>query len=212
MTGPLKESELAEVFDRVRTLLQTEISDFQRDSGQGEAAAFIASPVFNPKGLVIGFVALQLNNQHVFRVFTDYNGLGESGEAVVCVRAGEEFTLVAPPRHDPEAVINSGADRRPPRDRNAESRARPARLRRGDRFHGRPVVAAWSYLPSFRWGMVVKQDADEAFALINRQRTAIALLLLSTIAGVTVVGLWLSRTITQPIREAALSHRPRRLR
>ena len=41
-------------------------------------------------------------------------------------------------------------------------------------YRGQPVIAAWSYLPSFRWGMVVKQDVDEAFALINRQRKAIA--------------------------------------
>ena len=36
-------------------------------------------------------------------------------------------------------------------------------------YRGKPVVAAWSYLPSFRWGMVVKQDDGEAFALIYRQ-------------------------------------------
>ena len=39
-------------------------------------------------------------------------------------------------------------------------------------YRGEPVVAAWSYLPSFRWGLVVKQDGDEAFALINQQRLA----------------------------------------
>ena len=44
LTGPLKESELAEVFDRVRTLLQTEVSDYQMYPGRSEPAAFIASP------------------------------------------------------------------------------------------------------------------------------------------------------------------------
>ena len=34
-------------------------------------------------------------------------------------------------------------------------------------YRGKPIVAAWSYLPSYRWGMVVKQDVDEAFALVN---------------------------------------------
>ena len=34
-------------------------------------------------------------------------------------------------------------------------------------YRGEPVIAAWSYLPSYRWGMVVKQDIDEAFALIR---------------------------------------------
>ena len=71
--------------------------------GQSEPAAFIAGPVFNAQGRVIGFVALELVNPHVFRVFNDYNGLGETGEAVVTMRTGQSFTFVAPPRHDSRA-------------------------------------------------------------------------------------------------------------
>ena len=50
LTGPLKDSELAEVFDRVRTLLQIEVSDYQMYPGRSEPAAFIASPIFNTAG------------------------------------------------------------------------------------------------------------------------------------------------------------------
>ena len=205
LTGPLKGSELAEVFDRVRTLLQIEISDFQQYPGHREPAAFIATPVFNPSGLVVGFVAMQLKNQHVFRVFNDYNGLGDTGEAVVSVRTGEAFALVAPPRHDPEPAMKFKGRIG---DAMATAMQKAVRGQRGYGeaidYRGRPIIAAWSYLPSFRWGMVVKQDTDEAFALINRQKWAIALLLLSTIVLVTAVALWLARTITRPIREAAL--------
>jgi hypothetical protein len=49
-------------------------------------------------------------------------------------------------------------------------------------YRGEEVVAAWCYLPSFRWGMNVKQDAKEAFALVNFQRAAI----IGLLAGVTV--------------------------
>ena len=44
-------------------------------------------------------------------------------------------------------------------------------------YRGKPVVAAWSYLPSYRWGMVVKQDDGEAFALIYRQMLVVTALL-----------------------------------
>jgi methyl-accepting chemotaxis protein WspA len=204
LSGPLEKSELAEVFDRVRTLLQVEISDYQIYSGQTEPAAFIAGPVFNPQGRVIGFVALQLSNSQVFRAFKDYTGLGETGEAVVMVRSGETFRLVAPPRHDPGMVTTF-------QGRIGDSTAIPMqRAVQGQRgygesvdYRGQPVIAAWSYLPSFRWGMVVKQDVGEAFDLINRQRRAIVLLFVVTSLVVTAVALWLARTITQPIREAA---------
>ena len=44
-------------------------------------------------------------------------------------------------------------------------------------YRGNSVIAAWSYLPSFRWGMVVKQDDEEAFALIYRQLFVVSVLL-----------------------------------
>ena len=50
LSGPLKGSELAEVFDRVRTLVQTEVSDYELYQGRSEPAAFIAGPVFNGRG------------------------------------------------------------------------------------------------------------------------------------------------------------------
>ena len=48
-------------------------------------------------------------------------------------------------------------------------------------YRGMPVVAAWSYLPSYRWGMVVKQDIDEAFALVYKQRLVVTFLLAATV-------------------------------
>jgi len=205
LSGPLKGSELAKVFDRVRTLLQIEISDYQVYSGQTEPAAFIAGPVFNPQGRVIGFVALELSNSQVFRVLIDYNGLGETGEAVVTVRSGQTFTLVAPPRHDPGAVTTF-VGRIGDSKATAMQKAVQGQRGYGEAidYRGRKVVAAWSYLPSFRWGMVVKQDVDEAFALINSQRKAIAWLFAVTLLAVTLIALWLARTIAQPIREVAM--------
>ena len=70
-------------------------------------------------------------------------------------------------------------------------------------YQGQPVVAAWSYLPSYRWGMVVKQDDGEAFALIYRQIFVVGVLLAATFLIVTAGALWLARTITRPIRDAA---------
>jgi methyl-accepting chemotaxis protein WspA len=61
---------------------------------------------------------------------------------------------------------------------------------------------AWCYVPSFRWGLVVKQDADEAFGLVRFQRLAVIGLSLATILGVTAAALVVARTISTPIRTA----------
>ena len=205
LSGPLKDSELAEVFDRVRTLLQIEVSDYQMYPGRSEPAAFIASPVFNHQGLIIGFVALELGNHHVFRVFNDYSGLGTTGETMVVMRNGEELTFVAPPRNEPDAAfkyhVRMGSEKA-----TAMQKAVQGQRGYGEAidYRGKPVIAAWSYLPSYRWGMVVKQDVDEAFALVYKQRMVVAFLLAATVLAVSAVALWLARTITRPIREAAL--------
>ena len=40
-------------------------------------------------------MALELSNEQVFRVFKDYSGLGETGEAMVAMRHGkDEFVYV----------------------------------------------------------------------------------------------------------------------
>ncbi len=172
--------------------------------GRSDPSAFIASPIFNTQGRIIGFVALELGNQQVFRVFKDFSGLGETGETMVVMRAGEELTFVSPPRYEPDAAfkyqVRMGSDRA-----SAMQKAVQGQRGYGEAidYRGKPVVAVWSYLPSYRWGMVVKQDLDEAFALIYLQRWVVAVLLAATIVIVTAVALWLARTITRPIREAA---------
>jgi methyl-accepting chemotaxis protein WspA len=205
LTGDLKKSELAEVFDRVRTLLQIEVSDYQMYEGRSEPAAFIASPVFNVQGLVIGFVVLELGNQHVFRIFNDYSGLGDTGETMVVMRMEDELTFVAPPRYEPDAAfkyhVKIGSEKSTATQKAVQGeRGYGAALD----YRGKPIIAAWSYLPSYRWGMVVKQDMDEAFALVYRQRMVVALLLAATVLAVALLAFWLARTITRPIREAAL--------
>jgi methyl-accepting chemotaxis protein WspA len=205
LTGPLKESELAEVIDRVRTLLQTEVSDYQMYDGRSDPAAFIASPVFSGQGLIVGFLAMELGNEQVFRVLKDYSGLGDTGEAMVAMRSSEdEFVYVAPPRNSEEKALSYKGKIH---DVNGTAMQKAIEGQRdyGEAidYRGEPVVAAWSYLPSFRWGMVVKQDDGEAFALIYRQVLVVAILLGATFIIVTVGALWLARTITRPIRNAA---------
>ena len=61
-TPPPELAGSAPVFDRVRTLLQSEVSDYQMYPGRSEPSDFIAGPIFNTQGRIIGFVALELGN------------------------------------------------------------------------------------------------------------------------------------------------------
>jgi methyl-accepting chemotaxis protein WspA len=205
LTGTLRDTALGEVFVRSRTLLQSSLSDYQLYPGRREPAAYIAAPIFRD-GVIIGFAAFEFSNQEVFRVFRDYNALGATGETQAAMRIGDTLTFVAPLRHDPQAAFHTQI-------RLGETYGIPMqRAIQGDRgygpsidYRGHRVVAAWSYLPSFRWGMVVKQDADEAFDLIHKQRLAMVILLVGSTVAVTLAALLVARGLSRPIREAALA-------
>jgi methyl-accepting chemotaxis protein WspA len=203
LEGPLKQTEIADVFIRARTLLQAVLSDYQIYPGQTEPAAFIAGPVLG-KETVEGIVVFELGNKQVFRVFDDYSGLGETGETLVAMRSGNEVIFVAPTRFDKSSAFR----RRIAFGKEAGLGMQHAvQGQRGygsvQDYRGEPVMAAWSYLPSFRWGMVVKQDHGEAFALLRHQRWVVIVLLGSTVLTVGIVALMVARGLSRPIREAA---------
>ncbi|MDG3004880.1 methyl-accepting chemotaxis protein [Paludisphaera mucosa] len=204
LTGPLRDSELAQVFLRGRTLLQGVVSDFQAYPGLPAPALFMAQPVLK-EGVLIGLVVLQVGNQEIYRTFQDYSGLGETGEALVGMLKGGEVTFIAPLRHDPDAAFR----RRIQMGGGLSQAVQRAVLGMHGYgpvidYRGEPAIASWSYIPAFRWGLNVKQDRAEAFALIDRQRWVVGLLLAATAAVVAFTAWTLARSITRPIRQAAM--------
>ena len=185
-------------------LLQSEVSDYQVYPGLTEPVLFIAHPVLK-EGAVIGVIVLQIGNKEIYRVFGDYDGLGETGETVVATRKGDQLIFVSPLRHVRDAAFRTTV-------RIGETRSTAMqRAVKGDRdygqaidYRGEPIISAWSYIPAFRWGMQVKQDRTEAYAIIDRQRLASGLLLALTVALVAWVAWSVARSISRPIREAAL--------
>jgi len=202
LTGGLASSEIAAGFDRSRMLLQSELSGFQVYGGGRRPLAFVTSPVFD-EGRVIGVLALGLGPERIWQVLSDLSGLGRTGEIVTGEQQGQSVLVTCPLRHAPDAAfklqIPLGGEKGVATQKAAGG-SRGYGLVRD--YRGQDVVAAWCYLPSYRWGMNVKQDAKEAFALVNFQRAAIIGLSLATILGVTIAALAVARTLSAPIRTA----------
>src|SRR5271157_4821037 len=204
LSGPLKGTELAEVFERSKMLLQSEVSDYQVYPGLTDPAVFIAHPVLK-EGAVIGVTVLQIGNHEIYRIFGDYEGLGETGETLVATRKGDQLIFVSPLRHVQDAAFRTTVRM------GEESSSAMQRAVKGERdygqaidYRGEPIVSHWSYVPAFRWGMQVKQDRAEAYAVIDRQRLVSGLLLALTVASVSWVAWSVARSISRPIHEVAL--------
>ena len=155
-------------------MIQPVLADMQLYPGRDSASSFVVGPVLKD-GVMIGVVALELDGPTIFRSFNTYFGLGETGDATVAMREGDEITYVAPSRFNPSAAFRD-------RLRIGSAIGKDMQLAvTGNRgfgemadHTGKSVVTAWTYLPSFRWGIAVKQDSDEAFELLWKQRQAIA--------------------------------------
>ena len=196
---PKQESELSKALHQAKTLLETEISEFEVDPATGLPVAYIAAPVFKDSELV-GLVAFQIRNDDVYQLVTNYNGLGETGDIVVAADRENEARFMAPTRPDPDAALGRSVS-------VGSWLGSPVQKAIGAHkgsgiaidYRGEEVLAAWRYLPSFRWGIVVKIDTDEAFTPIYTLQKWWLSLGIFVIALVTVLTVVLARSISVPL-------------
>lgn len=197
--GPYHDSELGRVFMRVKTSLETETSDFKLYPSTGAPALFIAAPIVGG-GKLLGVLAVQLGDEEVYKFINAYGGLGQTGELIIAIRDGNDALVVVPLRHDPEAAFKE----RIPLGSKQSIAIQRAVLGQNDAgividHRGDETIAAWRYLPTFRWGMVVKVNTAEAFAPIVQQRNVIVGLGGITLILIGLATVVVTRSISNPI-------------
>jgi len=184
-TGPYRDTPLAVAHREALALLTGQITRAKPyEPSQGRQAIFFVLPVVE-NARPLGTLVLQLNLDRLTVVTTDLTGLGATGETVLAQREGDAALYVGPLRHIPDAAFRRRvpvADTPPPMRAGLE----------GDHgsgvtydYVGTEVVAAWRHLPALGWSMVVKMDAEEAFAPLRavRNSSLAALGLLLLLAG-----------------------------
>ncbi len=204
--GQGRTSVLASVFDRARTLLEAEVSDFSYLERSGDLAAFVAAPVLEDNTL-IGVVALQIDKQAVMDILGDTAALGRSGEAIVGGKGVAAALLFGPTRHRQE--VGSLYFDTPLGGAMAKALS-------GERgtdilldYRDQPVIAAWRYLPTFRWGLIVKADQAETLSTVERLETAGTLTMIGALLLTLLTTVLIARGIAAPL--AALSQAARAL-
>ena len=205
--GTHARSALTRAFDSVSTLLTTEITDYELDPVDDDERAFIAAPIFK-NGVLIGMLALQVDNRTVFKIVQDYSGLGDTGDTLVARREGADALFMAPSRHDPEAAFH----RRIPLGALHGTPLQQAVLGnygigQALDYRGTQVLTVWRYLPSFRWGLVVKIDLAEAFAPVRKLRNIALTLAIGVVLLVAVCAPLISRFLAAPISALARTTR-----
>ncbi len=206
-TDPHRTTGLGLSFDRIRTLLEIDFSDFA-PSDEGDVAAFLAAPVLR-KNTLLGVVILRLNSQEILRIVSDHTGLGDTGETLLNRRIGDDAVIMVPLRHGSDAPFTRRVALGSPFG-IPEQRAVQGSAGEGVSvdYQNQRVLAVWRYVPSLGAGLVVKIGLDEAFAPI-RYLTLLALLLAATTAVLVVLAARsVARSISDPVvtLTAATSH------
>lgn len=200
ITGPYKDTEFTKTYKKALEAGETGISDFKYYPPSEMPAAFIGARVKRGDN-VLGAVILQLDNENIYGIVQNYIGLGRTGEIVIAARQGDEAVFITPLRHDPEAAFKR-------RVRLGSKEALPVQdavlgetgAGSSVDYRNREILAAWRYLPSLRWGMVIKMDIDEAYDHIYKLRNRTIIIVLITIIAVTLTALRISRSISAPIK------------
>lgn len=195
----MPESELTRVVERARTILETGLSDIRFDSAAGRAVLYSATPVFN-QGRLLGVLALRVDPTKLFRGIDNYVGLGTTGETMLATQQGNEAVVVAPLRSRKDAAFNL---RIPMAEGDGQPILQAVQGRRGAGIatdhRGNEVYAVWQYIPSVRWGIVVKVDTREAFSSVSQLGLVIGGLLLLTVLVVPLIAFHEARRLTMPI-------------
>jgi PAS domain S-box-containing protein len=201
-TGPYRDTALANAHREAIALLDLQVTQARPYAPSAERVAiFIVIPLFK-ENKVIGTLALQMDLDKLTAVTSDTTGLGKTGETVLAQLEGDEALFVGSLRHVPNAAFRY-------RVSFGDKVAKPMQSAlvgghgRGitHDYAGVEIIGAWRYLPSLRWGMVVKMDTSEAFAPLYRLQklSLVALGFLLLVAG--MVALLLGRTLVAPIRQ-----------
>jgi two-component system NtrC family sensor kinase len=190
---------LSLLFENAKDFLQTGISNFISYGSTDSLAAFISFPILN--GSISGVVIAQIDNSSIYKLLTDYNGLGKTGETILVMETDEGLISIGPLRngqtHDPMQIIPS----------NSPFGEFILQVLNGQRltdtlkdYHGEDTLMVGRYfLPGLNWAIITKIDTKELLAPINKLKFLSFIMAFATAGIVILTASNVARAIAYPI-------------
>ncbi len=162
----------------------------------------IATPIRDERSQQLGVLAARLNLKRFYQLINDSTGLGKTGETVVAKKVAKNLVFMAPTRHDDAAALTRTIKIGAPLSGALQEAAR-GQSGAGPQtdYRGVDTFAAWQYIPTLDWGLLVKIDKGEAMAGVQTVRERILILALLVLLLVIPASLVTARALVQPLRE-----------
>jgi methyl-accepting chemotaxis protein len=173
-------------------------------------ASFVAKPIYDEKGVLHGVIAFQMPVERITNIVANYSGLGKSGDMRII---GADKLLRTETRANIEAKLQ-----------NADAKIETAVLVQkidnanvdlalnGKTGFGivtdeRGVEVYSAYAPfeflGTKFALIVQENSEEVHAGANALKMELLIMTLAIVAVLSVVALFFSRTITNPISALA---------
>ena len=196
--GAYKTSHLASLVARTVASNQVLVSDYAWYEAAKKPAMFIAAPVHDAAGKIIGVAALQLDGKVLDHFIGDTTGLGATGEAYV---VGPDFLMRSESRFFKDtSLLRRKADTTATR----AALAGQSGILVGADYRGAQVVSHYAplgikELTGLDWAVIVDIDTAEVYAPIDQLGWR---MLLEGLVGVLVIlaaSWWFSRRMAGPL-------------
>lgn len=166
------------------------ISDVNLHEATGSPELTMTNPI-RKNGTITGILAARVSLENLYRIIENID-TGESGEIFIVNKDGNIIF------HENRSVIlfdnikNNLAVREVTYEKNG--------INEYINYRGEKVLGSYFWLPLYRWGLVVEENTDEAFAgVLALGRLMISISILAVI-GVVLLAVIFSKKITEPIK------------
>lgn len=163
-------------------------------------AIFLARPIYeldrpgNITGLLVASISV---HNSLYTLLQDRSGMGETGETIVINRDNYVINELLWYANEP---LQFKIDAEPA---NRAVGGQTGYIETKD-YRNINVVAAYGHLPGLRWGLVAKQDRQEVYAQAHTLLIQLIIIFFITIIMITLVVLFIARSITMPLTEITM--------
>jgi len=195
-SGAYADSHLAAAFREVLSTKKVVIKDYAYYKPSRDFASFVVAPILIENN-VIGAVVFQLSTKQINGIMQEKTGMGKTGEAYL---VGEDHLMRSDSRFTKTSTI---LQQKVDSIATEEILQGKSDLKIITDYRGKKVLSAYCplELANLHWGLIAEIDEEEAFAEIGYLLNGLLLVIGICIAGILVIAVVLSNTISKPIQK-----------
>ncbi|MFO7930366.1 MAG: methyl-accepting chemotaxis protein [Desulfosalsimonas sp.] len=203
MDGKYSGSNLGKLIQNVANTQGYGLADFEPYApSNDEPCAFIAKPLVN-NGHTEMIVALQLSLDAINNIMQQRDGMGETGETYLVGqdKLMRSDSFLASDTHSVQASFANPSQGKVDTEASQEALSGNTDHKVIMDYNGNPVLSAYTPIDvgETTWALIAEIDESEAFEAISAMRWALGVLGIVSLAGIILLALFITRSITKPI-------------